>query len=78
MSKWSDYGEKFLELRSQGMSYQKIAGEIAVSVTTLKKGIDTSMTTSMMDNVLHHRAIPLENATIDGCTRSRVAVHIRF
>lgn len=37
MSKWSDYGEKFLELRSQGMSYQRIAGEVAVSVTTLKK-----------------------------------------
>ena len=37
MSKWSDYGEKFLELRSQGMSYQKIAEEVAVSVTTLKK-----------------------------------------
>lgn len=37
LSKWSDYGEKFLELRAQGMSYQKIAGEVAVSVTTLKK-----------------------------------------
>ncbi len=37
MSKFEQYGEKFLELRSQGMSYRRIADEVAVSVTTLKK-----------------------------------------
>lgn len=37
LSKWSEYGEKFLGLRSQGMSYRRIADEVAVSVTTLKK-----------------------------------------
>lgn len=36
MSKWDKYGEKFLELRMKGMSYRRIAEEIAVSVTTLK------------------------------------------
>lgn len=37
MSKWNEYGERFLELRGKGISYSRIAKEIPVSVTTLKK-----------------------------------------
>lgn len=37
MSKWTDHGERFLELRGKGISYSRIAKEIPVSVTTLKK-----------------------------------------
>jgi len=36
LRKWPVHGEKFLELRSQGLSYQAISLEIPVSVTTLK------------------------------------------
>ncbi len=37
MPKWTDHGERFLELRGKGISYSRIAKEIPVSVTTLKK-----------------------------------------
>lgn len=36
LSKWPEYGDKFLELRSLGVSYRLIASQIPVSVTTLK------------------------------------------
>lgn len=36
MGKWDQHGEKFLELRSQGQSYRRIADQMPVSVTTLK------------------------------------------
>lgn len=36
MSKWTDYGERFLELRAGGMSYRRITDHVSVSVTTLK------------------------------------------
>ncbi len=37
LAKWDEYGERFLELRGKGVSYSRIAKEIPVSVTTLKK-----------------------------------------
>lgn len=36
MSKWDQYGERFMELRSLGSSYHRIASQMDISVTTAK------------------------------------------
>lgn len=36
MSKWDQYGDRFMELRSLGSSYHKIASQLDISITTAK------------------------------------------